>query len=125
MKHHSKWTHGQRIRAEILFEEYPQIEEAYKVSLELTDIYNRHVDKDVAMAKMARWYDKVEKLDIKFFKSVMETMKNNYQTILNYFINRATNASAESFNAKVKAFRFQFRGVRDIPFFILVHPTNA
>ena len=30
----------------------------------------------------------------------------------------ATNASAESFNAKVKAFRAQFRGVRDIPFFI-------
>ena len=30
----------------------------------------------------------------------------------------AANASAESFNAKVKAFRLQFRGVRDIPFFI-------
>ena len=43
---------------------------------------------------------------------------NNYQTILNYFDNRSTNASAESFNAKVKAFRSQFRGVRDIPFFI-------
>ena len=35
-----------------------------------------------------------------------------------YFDNRSTNASAESFNAKVKAFRAQFRGVRDIPFFI-------
>ena len=43
---------------------------------------------------------------------------NNCQTILNYFDNRSTNASAESFNAKVKAFRAQFRGVRDIPFFI-------
>lgn len=38
--------------------------------------------------------------------------------ILNYFDNRATNAAAESFNAKVKAFRLQFRGVTDIPFFI-------
>ena len=35
-----------------------------------------------------------------------------------YFENRTTNAAAESFNAKVKAFRAQFRGVRDIPFFI-------
>ena len=43
---------------------------------------------------------------------------NNYLTILNYFDNRSTNASAESFNAKVKAFRAQFRGGRDIPFFI-------
>jgi len=28
------------------------------------------------------------------------------------------NAFAESFNAKIKAFRAQFRGVGDIPFFI-------
>ena len=40
---------------------------------------------------------------------------NNYQTILNYFDNRYTNASAEYFNAKVKAFKAQFRGARGIP----------
>ena len=40
---------------------------------------------------------------------------NKYQTILNYFDYRYTNASAESFNAKVKAFKAQFRGARDIP----------
>ncbi|MDO3694323.1 transposase [Wenyingzhuangia sp. chi5] len=32
--------------------------------------------------------------------------------MLNYFKNRSTNASAESFNAKIKAFRVQFRGVK-------------
>ncbi|WP_239758806.1 transposase, partial [Tenacibaculum finnmarkense] len=31
--------------------------------------------------------------------------------MLNYFNNSNTNASAESFNAKIKAFRAQFRGV--------------
>ena len=38
--------------------------------------------------------------------------------IVENFDNRSTNALAESFNAKVKAFRSQFRGVRDILFFI-------
>ncbi|WP_240485528.1 transposase [Myroides marinus] len=38
--------------------------------------------------------------------------------MLNYFDNRSTNASAESFNAKIKAFRAQFRGVRNIDFFL-------
>ena len=38
--------------------------------------------------------------------------------VLNFFVNMATNAGAESFNAKVKAFRAQFRGVSDIPFFL-------
>ncbi|WP_310589110.1 hypothetical protein [Runella aurantiaca] len=40
-----------------------------------------------------------------------------------YFDNRSTNASAESFNrttdrAKIKAFRSQFRGVRNVEFFL-------
>ena len=118
MKHHSNRTKNQKIRAKILFEEYPEIEQAYSVSLELTDIYNQHIPKGVALTKLARWYDKVEKLGLKYFKSVIETIKNNYTTIINYFENRSTNASAESFNAKIKAFRSQFRGVRDIPFFI-------
>ncbi|WP_354668942.1 transposase, partial [uncultured Muribaculum sp.] len=39
-------------------------------------------------------------------------------TIINYFERRLTNASAESFNAKIKAFRTQFRGVGDIRFFM-------
>ena len=36
--------------------------------------------------------------------------------ILNSFNNRNTNAATESFNAKQKAFRVQFRGVLDINF---------
>ncbi|WP_462429560.1 transposase, partial [Butyricimonas virosa] len=38
--------------------------------------------------------------------------------ILNFFNNRSTNASAESFNAKLKDFRAQFWGVLDIKFFL-------
>lgn len=53
----------------------------------------------------------------------MNIKQKNYQSILNYFDNRSTNASAEFFNPKIKAFRTQFRGVRDIEFFFyrLIH----
>jgi transposase len=118
LKNRSKWNDSQRKRAEILFEEYPDIEQAYEISMELTDIYNKTTNKAIALTKLAHWYNKVETLALKYFNSVVNTMQNNYSTIINYFENRATNASAESFNAKVKAFRSQFRGVRDIPFFI-------
>ena len=43
---------------------------------------------------------------------------SDYKTIVNYFRSRATNASAESFNAKIKMFRTQLRGVSDPLFFI-------
>ena len=118
MKHFSKWTDSQKRRADILFREYPAIEEAYRVSMKLTEIFNTKCSKGEALTKLARWYDDVERLNCKFFNSVIQTMQNNYATIANYFENRSTNASAESFNAKVKAFRNQFRGVSDIPFFI-------
>ena len=118
MKHHSRWTDSQKRRARILFREYPAIEEAYNVSMKLTDIFNTKCNKGIALTKLARWYDEVERLNCKFFNSVIQTMQNNYATIVNYFENRSTNASAESFNAKVKAFRSQFRGISDIPFFI-------
>ena len=52
------------------------------------------------------------------FYTVIDSFKNHYDSVLNFFVNRATNANAESFNAKVKAFRAQFRGVTDIPFFL-------
>lgn len=118
MKHHSRWTDSQKRRARILFREYPAIEEAYNVSMKLTDIFNTKCNKGIALTKLARWYDEVERLNCKFFNSVIQTMQNNYATIVNYFENRSTNASAESFNAKIKAFRSQFRGISDIPFFI-------
>jgi transposase len=103
MKHFSKWTY----RARMLFREYPAIEEAYRVSMVLTGIYNTTSDKQVGLTRLARWYDKVEKLNLRFFKSVIDSMQNNHGIICNYFDNSSTNASAESFNAKVKVFRSQ------------------
>lgn len=37
-KHKSRWTESQRLRAEIIFENYPEIKKAYDLAMELTDI---------------------------------------------------------------------------------------
>lgn len=118
MKNYTKWTEEQELRATILFEEYPDIAAAYNMSMQLTALYNKHSEKAAARLNLARWCNDLEKLGTKHFNIVKDTIYQNYDIILNYFINRATNASAESFNAKVKAFRSQFRGVSDIPFFV-------
>ena len=44
--------------------------------------------------------------------------EKNYIDILNFFDNRSTNASAESFNAKIKNFRAQLRGISDIKYLL-------
>ena len=62
------------------------------------------------MTKLAHWYNRVEGMNLKFFNSVVKTMQNNYEIIANYFDSRSTNASAESFNAKIKALDHNFEG---------------
>jgi len=117
-KSREKWTINQEERAQILFELYPDIKTAYFLSQQLRSIYNTNNDKNVAMLKLAHWYKRGEESGFKNFNIVLNTITVNYQSILNYFDNRSTNASAESFNAKIKAFRSQFRGVRKIDFFL-------
>jgi transposase len=112
------WTSSQKSRAKILFEQYPDIKTAYELNQQLRVVYNTDKGKGVAMTRLAKWYDQVEKSGFKSFNTIMNTMSLNYQTILNYFDNRSTNASAESFNAKIKAFRAQFRGVKKTEFFL-------
>ncbi|OWP83115.1 transposase [Flavobacterium davisii] len=68
------------------------------------------------MLKLAHWYRKVEESVFKNFNILLNTITVNYQSILNYFDNRSTNAATESFNVKIKAFGSQFRGVRNIDF---------
>ena len=104
-KSSNKWSESQKDRATIVFEAYPEIKTVYFLSQKLRNIYNNNTDKLIAITKLAHWYNDVERLGIKSFNTIMNTIKINYDSILNYFGNRSTNASAESFNAKIKAFR--------------------
>jgi transposase len=72
----------------------------------LRNIFEKTTDKIIGL-KMARWHEKVNQSGFKSFNTISRSIMNHYQTILNYFDNRSTNASAESFNAKIKAFRSQ------------------
>jgi transposase len=112
------WSESQKQRIEILFEKYPDIKSAYDLTRALSDIYTHTKIKIYAFTRLAKWHEMVDKSGFKSFNTISKTIMNNYTSILNYFDNRSTNASAESFNAKIKAFRSQFRGVNDINFFL-------
>lgn len=113
-----KWNKEQQHRAEILFGLYPDIQKAYGLTQKLAFVYSNTHDKTYALTRLARWYEEVEQAGFKSFNTLAKTVENHYERILNYFDKRSTNASAESFNAKIKAFRSQFRGVRNVNFFL-------
>lgn len=113
-----KWSKSQTERAEILFEKYEDIKKAYHLSQKLSWIFENTQDKTYAFTRLAHWFEDVRTSGFKVFNSLSRTISLHYANILNYFDNRSTNAAAESFNAKMKAFRAQFRGVRNIQFFL-------
>ncbi len=112
------WTQRQKKRAELLFMHYPDLKKAYDLSCDLRRIYESTDKRIFGFTRLAKWYEKVRQSGFKVFNTVARSLENHYATIANYFLKRSTNASAESFNAKIKAFRSQFRGVKSIEFFL-------
>ncbi|MGE9310511.1 transposase [Niabella sp. CJ426] len=90
----------------------------FDLSQKLSSIYRYCTCKEQAFKKLALWYNDVEASAIESFRTVSRTIETHYLGILNFFNNRSTNASAESFNAKIKVFNASVRGVRDINCFL-------
>lgn len=114
-KNPENWTENQQERAKILFENYPKLKEVHDHVIEFRNIYQVN-EKENARQKLLDWMQKTPELQVTEFNSVMHTIEYNFDQILNFFENRSTNASAESFNAKLKLFRANLRGVRDKSF---------
>ena len=88
------------------------------LSMNFRSWYEANHNRQEAKDNLQKWYEKVETENIEPFIVAAASIKAYEDTILNYFENRSTNASAESFNAKLKGFRALVRGVRDIKFFL-------
>jgi transposase len=116
-KYEEDWTLNQKMRARILFAKYPQLKVAYILCIAFRNIY-KCKEKQQAMRKLVEWNIKVKEAKIKEFNTVVYSIEHHLENILNFFNNRNTNANAESFNAKIKNFRANLRGVTDVKFFL-------
>lgn len=117
-KPRGRWTFTQAERAKVLFANYPEIEKAYDLSMYFRGIFEEIGTRENAKTKLEKWYEEIDKSCIPELISAANTIKANEGKILNYFYTRSTNASAESFNAKLKGFRSLLRGVGEINFFL-------
>ena len=114
-----KWTVRQKDRAKILFEKYPKPREAYGLVRRLRSIFrDKALLREEARKKLHEWYAKVAACTLREIKSVRDTIKDREEDVLNFFVNRSTNAFAESLNSMIKGFRTRLRGVRDVSFFM-------
>lgn len=111
------WTPNQSKRAAILFERYPVLKQAYHLTLSFRNFY-KCLSKQKAILHFKDWKQKVVASSLDEFNTVVNSLEYHLDNILNFFTNRSTNANAESFNSKIKAFRANLRGVTDVKFFL-------
>lgn len=116
-KFESEWTLNQAKRAAILFDKFPLLKQAYRMIESFRTIYKLE-NKQEAINKFKEWKQKIERLKIDEFNTVVNSLDYHLENIMNFFDNRNTNANAESFNSKIKNFRANLRGVTDVKFFL-------
>lgn len=116
---HDKWSEMQQVRMKFLFARYPKLKEAYDNVNKLRAIFrSKTLDREATRTKLHERYQAIADCTIREIKSARDAIKSREENVLNYFIERSTNASAKSFNSKLKAFRAQLRGVSDLKFFM-------
>ena len=81
-------------------------------------IFAKNTVKDAARLSLANGIIRSREAGFHSFNVIAATFYEHYDDILNFYINRSTNAAAESFNAKIKLFRANLRGVVDKSFFL-------
>ena len=113
-----KWGEHKKERARLLFDLYPQMREGYSLISKVRNIFKRKLTMEQAKERLHEWYKDVNACTLREIKAARECIRSRENEVLNYFINRSTNASAESLNSKLKGFKAQLHGIADIPFFM-------
>jgi len=96
---------------QFLFIHSPLLELAYKLSKELTDIFNENLQKSRARRKIHSWINRVKKSKLGCFKTFLSTLDARMEEILNYFIHRQTSGFVEGLNNKIKVIKRRCYGI--------------
>lgn len=112
----SQWSRSQQERAQILFQEYPEIKKAYDLLLEFRRFY-RSKESKKAQKRLDIWIKNTQTSEISEIKNFAFTVKNHRAEILNHFETKSTNAFAEGLNSHLQRFFISNYGIRNRDFF--------
>jgi transposase len=98
----------------LLFNHSPMLELAYRLSNELTGIFNQKISKSEAKKKIRAWKRRVAKSELTCFDSFLSTLTSRENEILNYFDDRFTSGFVEGLNNKLKVIKRRCYGILNI-----------
>ena len=97
-----------------LFSYSPELMEAYRCAIQLTQIFNTHLTKGKALLKFEEWIHVVRKNKLTCFNKFIKTLRKFKNEISNYFLNRNTSAFVEGLNNKIKVLKRRCYGIFNV-----------
>lgn len=110
-KKHECLKKDNKASLELLYMHSPKLKAAHKTALKLTQIFNTHHNRKVALSKMNRWISQVHTSDVSCFNGFIKTLEKYKTGILNYFKNRKTSGFVEGLNNKIKVLKRRCYGL--------------
>ncbi len=93
------------------FKHAASAKQAYSLRERLTAIFEMHISKKQAQAKLRRWIQQVQESGLHCFDRFLNLLDAWWQEITNYFIQRENSAFVEGFNNKVKVLQRRCYGI--------------
>lgn len=85
-----------------MLEASSELKQCYELKEAFRDLFNQNLPVKAAEKRLRRWIARVEAMPFKALKSFVNTLRNWWEQILNYFDGRFTNGFAEGVNLKIK-----------------------
>ena len=92
----------------------PELQQAYNLREELTEIFEGKDSKEGAKDAINAWSKKVRMSGVKEYASFLTTLENWLDDIANYFIDRHTSGFVEGFNNKLKVIKRRCYGILNV-----------
>ena len=110
-KKHECLTEAEKDSLAVLYKHSPILKKAHSYAIRLTHIFNAHTNKRLAIIKINRWLNAVEKSGLKVFDSFISTLNKYKQYIGNYFKARKNSGFVEGLNNKIKVLKRRCYGI--------------
>jgi transposase len=109
----------QRAKLETVYQVSPELKVCHQLKEQFRAIFETITDREKARSALLHWIKQVQKQNVVALQSFLATLNNWFELILNYFIERWTNAFAEGVNNKIKLIKRRAFGFTNFDHFRL------
>ena len=102
VKNQANLTEEQKQKLSRMLQASPELKSCYELKETFRDLFNQNLTPKTAEKRLLRWVAQVEATPFKALKSFLNTLRNWWEQILNYFDGRYSNGFAEGVNLKIK-----------------------